>query len=71
MQKPNPQTRLTQFDRKLLNYIYKYPGQTVKTIQSDFRSKHTVSESLRYLARLGCITHIDFKIYPVCSQVNI
>ncbi len=65
----HPQTKLSQFDRNLLNYIYKYPGQTVLTIQNDFRSKHLVSESLRYLARLGLISNVNFKIYPVCSQV--
>jgi predicted transcriptional regulator len=63
------QAELTQFDRKLLNYIYKYPGQTVLTVQNDFRSKSMVSNSLRYLARRGLITIINFRIYPVCSQV--
>lgn len=64
-----PQVELTTFDRKVLNYIYKYPGQTVNAIQNDFRSKHLVSSSLRYLARRGLISDVNFKIYPVCSQV--
>jgi hypothetical protein len=64
-----PQAELTTFDRKVLNYIYKYPGQTVLAAQNDFRSKHLVSNSLRYLARRELITIIDFKIYPVCSQI--
>jgi len=64
-----PQTELTTFDRKVLNYIYKYPGKPVKVIQNDFRSKNMVSNSLRYLARRGLITEIDFRIHPVCSQV--
>jgi predicted transcriptional regulator len=63
------QAELTTFDRKVLNYIYKYPGKTVKTIQDDFRSHTLVSNSLRYLARRGLITNNNFRIYPVCSQV--
>ncbi len=65
-----PQTELTTFDRKVLNYIYKYPGKSVKTIQDDFRSKHMVTNSLRYLARRGLITEVNFRIVPVCSQVS-
>lgn len=65
-----PQTDPTTFDRKVLNYIYKYPGVTVKTIQDDFRSHNMVSNSLRYLARRGLITNTNFRIYPVCSQVS-
>jgi len=66
-----PQVELTTFDRKVLNYIYKYPGATVKAIQDDFRSKNLVSSSLRYLARRGLITDVNFRMYPVCSQVSI
>jgi len=65
-----PQVELTTFDRKVLNYIYKYPGQTVKAIQIDFDSKYGVTQSLRRLARQKKITVINFQIHPVCSQVS-
>jgi DNA-binding MarR family transcriptional regulator len=64
-----PQVELTTFDRKVLAYIYKYPGKTVKTIQDDFRSKHMVSNSLRYLARRGLITEVNFRMHPVCQVI--
>lgn len=64
-----PQYDLNSFDRKVKDYIYTYPGKTVKAIQTDFDAKYIVTLSLKRLAKRGLITSINFKIYPVCSQV--
>ncbi len=41
----------------------------VKAIQLDFEAKESVSNSLRKLARRGLISEVDFRIYPICSQI--
>jgi len=58
------------YNKKVLAYINNHPnGATVKLLQTEFQRKHMVSESLRYLAKKGYITCINFRFYPICSQV--
>jgi predicted transcriptional regulator len=67
------QVELNTFDRKVLNYIYKYSPAPVLKIQNDFGRdmKWSISNSLRKLANRGLISYNqkNSSWYPVCSQV--